>query len=136
MRKNLWWISSLCALVWTSTASAQHMNAKNAPCQQPSSNAGSVQCVSDAAKKSDQKLNQIYNEIQSVLQSEDRKSDQEALRKAQRAWIEFRDANCIPARGLYGGGTGGPINYWACMAAQNRQRTEDLQIGYGWILQK
>ena len=125
----------LCVLAST-PALAQHMNAKGAPCQQPGSTVETGDCFVSAAKKSDAELNKEYNAIQSFLRSAKRTEDGDALRKAQRAWVAYRDANCGAARGLYGTGTGGYVTYWACMEANTRQRTEDLKTGFGWLLDK
>jgi uncharacterized protein YecT (DUF1311 family) len=117
-------------------AAAQHMNAKDAPCQQPASNAETGQCFNNAAKVADTKLNQTYSAIRTFLESQKRTLERDALVKAQRLWIGFRDADCAAQRSLYDGGTGAPATYWACMEAVIRQRTEDLKTGYGWLLEK
>jgi uncharacterized protein YecT (DUF1311 family) len=47
-------------------------------------------CLAEEAKVADKKLNVAYR---AALATSD-KQRQELLRKAQRAWISFRDANC------------------------------------------
>lgn len=129
-------ISVSLSMIWSPNSVAQHMNATTAPCRQPATNAETGQCFFDAAKEADGKLNRTYDEIQKFFESENRADDRDALRKAQRLWMGFRDANCAAVRSLYGKGTGRPVNYWACMEAQTRQRIEDLTTGYGWLLEK
>jgi len=127
---------SFSILVFASPSIAQRMNAKGAPCQKPAAASDTAQCFVSAAKKADDELSRIYDAIQSFLRSEKRTEDGEALQKAQRSWAAYRDANCRAARGLYGTGTGGFLSYWACMEANTKQRTEDLKVGYGWLLAK
>lgn len=124
------------ALAASPASLAQHMNATTAPCQKPAANAETAQCFAEAAKAADEKLNQTYGSVRKYLSSANRSEDEEALQKAQRLWIAFRDANCAAVRGLYGNGTGGAVNYLACMEAQTRQRTADLVTGYDWLLLK
>jgi len=124
------------ALAAAPASLAQHMNATMAPCQHPAANAETAQCFAEAAKAADEKLNQTYGSVSKYLSSASRPEDKEALQKAQRLWIAFRDANCAAVRGLYGNGTGGAVDYLACMEAQTRQRTADLMTGYGWLLLK
>src|SRR5208282_3964891 len=100
-------IVAFLSVIWSPNSVAQHVNARSAPCQQPASNAETGQCFFNAAKEADEKLNRTYGEIQNFLESKNRIEDRDALRKAQRLWIGFRDANCAAARGLYGKGTGG-----------------------------
>ncbi len=126
-----------CALLFLmgpTNSSAQYLNGKL--CQQPATNAETHDCFTKAAKEADQRLNRIYAEIQGFLKAQNRTADGDALRKAQQSWIAFRDANCAAAYGLYGGGTGGPVNEEACIEAETRERTEDLKTGYGWLLEK
>jgi uncharacterized protein YecT (DUF1311 family) len=117
-------------------AMAQHMNAAGTPCEQPASEAETARCFMNAAKQADEKLNRTFSEIERFFGSQHRSHDQEALRRAQRLWTRFREANCDAARGLYSNGTAGPVNYWACMESETRQRATDLTTGYGWLLEK
>jgi uncharacterized protein YecT (DUF1311 family) len=117
-------------------ARAQHMNAAGAPCQEPASTAETLRCFVKAAKQADEKLNKTLGEIETFFALQHRSHDQEALRRAQSLWIRFRETNCGAARDVYGNGTGGPVNYWACMESQTRQRASDLRTGYGSLLEK
>lgn len=51
---------------------------------------GQVQCVSDAVRVQDARLNKNYAKAMAKLTPE----QQEKLRNAQRAWIAFKDADC------------------------------------------
>lgn len=111
---------------------AQHMNAKDGPCQGPSSGAGETACFADALKKSDSQLNQMYQRVQGVVDGDGLVK----LRSAQRLWIQFRDANCEAEHELYSGGSAAPMVKLACLEAVTRHRTEELRVMYGWRLEK
>ena len=111
--------------------SAQHMNAKDAPCQ-AGPNAEQTRCFLEAAKAADRELNLVYNKIRAALSP----ADQSKLQIAQRLWVQFRDANCVAERELYDGGSAAPMAYEACLGADTRQRTTELNVMYGWRLEK
>jgi uncharacterized protein YecT (DUF1311 family) len=113
-------------------ALAQHMNATDAPCQTAGSGAEETQCFISEARVADSELNTVYTQVKKILTP----SDQNKLQVAQRLWVKFRDANCTAERGLYDGGSAAPMVYAACVAADTRQRTAELNTMYGWRLQK
>lgn len=119
-------------LAFSPFSMGQHMNAKDAPCQGPGSNAEETQCFISASNNADTEMNQMYNRVRKVLGAE----EQEELQVAQRLWLQFRDANCAAERGLYGRGTAAPMVYAACFEADTRQRTAELNTIYGWRLIK
>ena len=112
--------------------SAQHMNARDAPCQAVGPAAERTRCFFEEAQHADRELNLLYNKIHQILEP----TDQAQLTAAQRLWIQFRDANCGAERGLYAGGSAAPMVYQACLEADTRQRTAELNVMYGWILEK
>ena len=108
------------------------MNAKDAPCQGPSTTADEAGCFSAAYVKADAELNQYYRRVQTVEAGDDLTN----LKNTQRLWIQFRDSNCKAEYDLYEGGSAGPIVKLACLEAMTRHRTEELQTMYGWRLEK
>jgi uncharacterized protein YecT (DUF1311 family) len=122
--------ASICFLVAT-RCGAQHMNAKDAPCQ-ASSNAAETTCFYESSKKSDAELNQLYRRVSTVVSGD----EVVKLKEAQRLWIQFRDANCAAEHELYLGGTAAPMVRLACLEAMTRHRTEELNLMYGWRLEK
>lgn len=52
---------------------------------------------------------------------------EEMLRRAQRAWITFRDAACSVESDIALGGSMQPMLYSGCMTALTRRRAEDLR---------
>jgi len=123
---------TLFLLAWP--VSAQHMNEKDSPCAGITATADLVECLSKASSSADTKLNAMYKTVQETLRT--RSDDAQRLRNAQRLWLQYRDANCAAERDLYDGGTGGPPTYLACMEAMTRARTKELQVMYGWLVQK
>ena len=108
------------------------MNAPDAPCQAPVSNAETTACFISASKAADEQLNKTYTRIREVLSADEQKDVQEA----QRLWLQFRDASCSAERNLYAGGSAASRAYAACIEAETRQRTAELKTIYGWRLQK
>jgi uncharacterized protein YecT (DUF1311 family) len=111
--------------------SAQHMNAKDAPCQ-AGPNAEQARCFFKEAHAADRQLNLVYNKIRTALSP----TDQNKLQRAQRLWVQFRDANCGAERELYDGGSAALMVYQACLGADTRQRATELNVMYGWRLEK
>lgn len=108
------------------------MNAPDAPCREPASNSETTVCFISASKAADEKLNKTYQLIRAVLSSDEQKD----LREAQHVWLKFRDATCSAERNLYAGGSAAPGVYAACMEAETRHRTDDLNTTYGWRVTK
>ena len=62
-------------------------------------------CMDNEWKKSDAELNRVYQESLKKL-----KPEQAALlRKAQRAWLTYRDAQCDADYKMFAGGTAAPL---------------------------
>jgi uncharacterized protein YecT (DUF1311 family) len=124
-----------CLSVWLFLGcycSAQHMNAKDGPCQEPASGAKETACFYAAFKKSDAQLNQLYRRVQTVVDGDELTK----LKVAQRLWIQFRDANCSAEHELYLGDSAASMVKFACLEAVTRHRTEELNVMYGWRLEK
>ncbi len=122
---------SICLLV-SFSAHAQHLNAADAPCHGPASNAEMTACFISASKTADEQLNNTYIRVREALSADEQKD----LQAAQRLWLKFRDANCSAERNLYSGGSAAPMVHAACMEADTRQRMTDLKTMYGWRSQK
>src|SRR5579884_3781513 len=84
---------------------AQHMNEEDSPCaDRGPTTVDLVACLSKARSSADAKLNETYKKTLFTLRT--RNTDAEQLRKAERLWLQYRDANCEAERDLYDGGTG------------------------------
>ena len=119
-------------LFLSGNSAAQHMNAADAPCRSPASNAEETLCFITASKAADKQMNQTYTRVRQVLSPD----EQQDLQQAQRLWLKFRDANCSAERNLYGQGTASAMVHAACLEAETRQRTAELKTMYGWRLEK
>lgn len=98
---------------------AEMYDAEYETCSQ-STTIGIVECVDEAGKKWDKRLNTAYQAL--VQRSEPGQND--ALKKAQRLWIRYRDANC----GFYAanGGSIGQIEAYECVRAMTKARTCEI----------
>jgi uncharacterized protein YecT (DUF1311 family) len=81
-------------------------------------------CASNDFKKADTALNRVYTQLATALDTQGR----DDLRQAQRAWVVFRDKECVSRTG--GGpnqqGSIWPMVYAQCLATLTRERTRDL----------
>ena len=113
-------------------ANAQHMNDAGAPCSDKVVTVEAYNCFQSAATSADKRLNQRYNKILAKLSP----NEQNALRNAERLWVQFRDATCAAERGLYDGGTAAGVAFVACIEEETRLREIDLLTVYQWRLEK
>jgi uncharacterized protein YecT (DUF1311 family) len=126
---------SLIALLWlfaSSLSLAQQMNKADNPCSRYRSTAETFDCYDRQFTDADAEMNVLYKRIRGVLES----SESTLLIKAQRLWIQYRDASCEAQYAAFGGGTGGPIARVACQADLTRERIRSLHLGYDWRLDK
>ena len=111
-------------------AAAAAMN----PCERAGTQADSTECAWKQFRQADQVLNTQYrNAIAEAVRRDShgwkdrRPSDVEALRSAQRAWINFRDLHCR-VEGYWGrGGTIESMLVNFCFTRLTRERTEQLR---------
>jgi len=76
--------------------------------------------------KASAEVNRVCRSTLKKLQPE----DAALLRKAQRAWLAYRDAQCEAEHALWGGGTGGPAALMSGKVELTRQRTAEIQNTY------
>jgi uncharacterized protein YecT (DUF1311 family) len=122
---RIWLIFGLCLL--SNACFAQHMNAKDGPCQEPSTTAKGYDCFYAASKKADFELSTIYRRVQTVVNGQ----DLVRLREAQRLWMQFRDASCSAEYELYEGASGGPTAKVVFLEALTKHRAEELEVMCG-----
>ncbi len=122
----------LVLLAFTPICGAQHMNDPNAQCRQAVVTSNMVACFAKDANVADQDLNRRYEQILAILGAENKRR----LRASERLWIQYREEACSAERALFDGGTGGPPTFLACLSETSRQRTHELYLTYGWLLEK
>jgi uncharacterized protein YecT (DUF1311 family) len=81
-----------------------------------------VECLSRLTETWDKRLNKAYQE---ALKDAVSKEQREQLRKAQRAWIAYRDANCL----YYGMGEGSiaHLDAGTCLRSMTESRALELE---------
>ena len=84
-----------------------------------------VACLAKATEPWDKRLNKAYQEALKDAQPEQR----EHLRKAQRLWVQYRDANCHYY--ALGEGSIARIDAADCEYRMTRSRAEELESGLG-----
>lgn len=93
-------------------------------------------CARQAYEAADGDLNADYQMAIDYFRNldeeltEDLKGGEEALRKAQRAWIKYRDLTCEQERYQVRGGTMEPLIFLMCLERLTRARSEDLRIQF------
>lgn len=94
-------------------------------------------CADEDFKAADAKLNAAYKKVLAQIAESDlekpydRASWEKAMRESQRAWVEFRDADCKGAVPMeWSGGTGTSSAVLGCMTALTNERTKDLGERY------
>jgi uncharacterized protein YecT (DUF1311 family) len=81
-----------------------------------------VECLTRLTATWDKRLNDAYQQaLKDAVSNEQR----EQLRKAQRAWIAYRDANCLYYR--MGEGTIAQLDAGECMRSMTESRAKELE---------
>lgn len=91
-------------------------------CANPTSQAAMNACSNDVAKKADAALNRTYAVVKSRLGAD----GQIRLRDAQRAWLAFRDKECMFESSGADGGSVALMVADNCFTALTDQRTHAL----------
>lgn len=107
---------ALLALVWVSSP------AYAVDCGELVTQAQINQCAFDMYDEADLLLNQTYKQVMAKLDPH-RKA---ALKKAQLAWIKYRDSHCESEASVVEGGSMYPTLQYSCMRSETEKRTEQL----------
>lgn len=82
-------------------------------------------CAQEDYEKADAALNKVYGKVVGALSDDAHAKD--LLKKSQRAWIAFRDAECDFQTVDNEGGTIYPMVYVGCQQSLTEARTKQLQ---------
>ncbi len=92
-------------------------------------------CAHQDYLAADADLNATYKRVRGILRNtaydslrSDGKTEAEALRDAQRAWITYRDLACDMEGIHFRGGTMEHLLVYACLARLTRQRADELGL--------
>lgn len=97
-----------------------------AQCEDKKATADQIECLGTALKKADAELNRIYQNTRKELSPE----DAARLRKAQRAWLAYRDAQCDAEQKHYEGGSIAPVLFARCRLALTQRRSKEIKETY------
>ena len=127
--RGIWVFAALVAAgAMTGPAEAQDVDCNNAVAQ-----ADLNACAESDFEAADKDLNATYRAAMKSMREtdadleDDMKGAEAALKKAQRAWIDYRDANCEAYGFQARGGSMEPMLVSGCKAELTRQRTKDLK---------
>jgi uncharacterized protein YecT (DUF1311 family) len=95
-------------------------------CEDKKSTADQMECLGPALKKADAELNHVYQKKLKQLPAE----NAGRLRKAQRAWLAYRDAQCNAAQERYVGGSIAPVVFVQCRLTLTQSRTKEIEETY------
>lgn len=91
------------------------------------------QCNSEALIDAEQNLNELYKKLTLFIQTVDDDSSRvEQLKKAQRSWLKFRDAQCKMVYYTYGGGSAAPARETQCNLTLTKNRLTELNRFKVW----
>lgn len=92
-------------------------------CTSEMSTNATYQCEAENLKEQDDRLNDLYKKL---MQKED-KVGQAKLKKAQRAWIAYRDAECEYSADEMRGGTYEKVIMMGCLVSETTKRADELK---------
>lgn len=105
-------------------------------CDSPQSTQEINSCVAEELDKADAELNAVYSKAMASQEQLDRDLAEggtalvgaaKALKEAQRAWITFRDANCVSKTYIYAGGTIQVAEETSCQKEMTAARAKELK---------
>ncbi len=90
-------------------------------------------CAYQAYQAADKKRNAQWEETHNYMKDLDKNQNEdgrigyaEALRKAQRNWIAFRDSHCQSVAFQFRGGSAEPLLRYNCLEKETKRRTKAL----------
>lgn len=129
---------SIFVTVLTLASSGAALAQENVPanCDSPQSTQEINYCVSETFDTADAELNAIYKKAMASQVQLDKDLGEgssalvgaaDALKAAQRAWIAFRDTNCVSRTYINAGGTIRVAAEIGCETEMTKARTKELQ---------
>lgn len=103
------------------------------PCDDPQTQHQMNACAYEEYQTADKQLNTQWKITHDYMKSLDKDHEDdgrigyaEALLKAQKSWIAFRDNHCLSESYRFRGGTAEPLLRYGCLAAETKRRTKVL----------
>ena len=126
-------LALLCGAL-SSAAFVDDARAQDTPnCAEPTTQSDMNSCAALDYEKADKDLNKAYQQVRKKMGDWDKSADDdskgavEALVAAQRAWVEFRDANCEASGFQARGVSMEPMLVSSCLADMSTKRAEELR---------
>jgi uncharacterized protein YecT (DUF1311 family) len=107
-------------------ASGSATSQSSDPCTSEHSTLEVNRCAQQQLDTQDSLLNAAYQKLLVQLNNDYQQTTRAALIKAQRLWIQFRDADCTAQESVYDGGTVHTAVYLECLRDHTAQRFKDL----------
>ena len=97
-------------------------------CEEPMTQTAMNVCSYRKYLRADITLNQTWSQVAERYRDENGQTDTwNAILKAQRSWLAYRDAECAVQRDRFEGGSIAPLIANSCLFTLTEQRTEQLQ---------
>lgn len=128
MRLRTWSCAVVLSTLLCGTALADDLDCKN-----PQMQTDMTACEQQRQGEADTALNVQYKKTRAATVEVDKNIDanlrgaEKALVKAQRAWVDFRDAECEVSGFQMRGGSGEPMLVAGCIADLTDTRTKELK---------
>jgi len=97
-----------------------------AQCKDAVSTKDMQDCADSEYKKADADLNSVYQATLRKLKPD----DAALLKKAQRAWLAYRDAHCDAQYHLFAGGSIAAVSLTQCRATLTAARAKEIKDSY------
>ncbi|NYT31902.1 lysozyme inhibitor LprI family protein [Rhizobium sp. WYCCWR 11128] len=124
---------NICLVGAAMLLTAGAVSAEDIDCNSPKTQSDMTACESGRHEAADKALNAQYKKTRAALAAidkdldGDRKGAEQALVKAQRAWIDYRYAECDAFGFQARGGTMEPMLVAGCLANITDKRTKELR---------
>ena len=123
MVKSISLVGSCLLLLSLNLALAEEKQESSESCDEAVTTVAMLECLKQRHETADQELNQVYKRLRMKLS----KSRQVKLKKAQRAWIAFRDTTAEFAASEAAGGSLYPVVYRMTEAKMTENRVRELR---------
>jgi uncharacterized protein YecT (DUF1311 family) len=121
----------------------KELEAVKTGCDDASNQQDAENCAKAEFEKSDQEMSQLYQKVLANFQEVEQKTrpqdkaladkykkNADNLQAAQKAWLVFREANCLAEKESETNDNNNAITAFSCRQRLTEDRTEDLKIIY------
>ncbi|MEP6924768.1 MAG: lysozyme inhibitor LprI family protein [Pyrinomonadaceae bacterium] len=121
----------------------KELEAVRTPCDETGSQQDAENCAKTEFEKSEAEMNQLYQKVLTNLQNFEQKArpqdkiladkykkDRENMQTAQKAWLAFRDADCIAEKESDANDNNNAMIGFSCQQRLTENRTDDLKLIY------